>query len=492
MWVHYVLAHLDFFLQFNYYFYLSQLYHPILTAFMIFSLVALVIRSKTDLRFLFLLAGITNVIFLDYFVAVIGDNPGSFGRHINLSSKLIQFSYTLLSCYGLYALIEFLSAFFNFFTNLVQNDKAHEENILETHQDSSNNSLLINIENSHSSKSPSIKWHKNTLVLGICEGIGLLMIGIFSWGTISETIFYYKGIGHYYDKQYTQMISDLDKSLFLRKLMGKPKPQIANIYHWKAQGNLNLQQNEQAIINFSKATEFNPNDSTSYLNLGTLYQNQGQNELAIEKYTKAIQTRPNLPDAYRGRGLLYMNLSKFEEAYKDLSIAIQLKSNDLLSYLNRAKILMNIKQSELALQDLNKILEYKDQPGGTSTIEPGRVNLFKGEAHNMRGHLSQQKGQNEQALEEFTKAIQFNPNNISPYLSHSRLLIVAQKYEPALQDLNKVLSLKNDVAEAYDLRGYIYLIGQRNKTAACQNFKRACDLGMCNNYQAAKNNKDCP
>ncbi|MBF0290489.1 MAG: tetratricopeptide repeat protein, partial [SAR324 cluster bacterium] len=440
MWTHYVLTHLDFFLQFNFYFYHSFLFHPILSVFMIFSLVSLLLRIKFDAKFLLLLAGMSNVIFLDYFIAVIGDNPGSIGRHINLSSKLIQFSYTLLCCYGLYVLMEFLPTFYVFVEKRLKFYRIAKQGGLEKQTNLSNDPLFNKNENPPTSIHKLLGNRRKALVLVICESVGLVIIGVFSWGSISESLFYYKGIGHYYDNQYEQMISDLDKSLFLRKLMGKPNEQIANVFHWKAQGNLNLQQYDQAIVNFSKSVEFNPSYSVSHLNLGTLFQNKGENETAIGHYTKAIETNPNLSSAYSRRGFLYMNLGKFEEAYKDLSIAIQLKPNDLLSYINRAKILMNVKQNELAVQDLEKIVRYKNY-SGSSFIDPATINLFKSDAYNMLGFLAQQNGKNLDAIRLLAQSILFNSNNMPSYLNRSKLLIAEKEYERALQDLDKVLAL---------------------------------------------------
>ncbi|MBF0290444.1 MAG: tetratricopeptide repeat protein [SAR324 cluster bacterium] len=489
VWIHYVLTHLSFFFKLVFGFLKSNFLHPILTAFMLFMLLVSLFRIKKSSRFLFLFAGMFSVVFLDHFIALIGDAPGSLNRHANVSFKLVQFSYTFLCIFGLNTLIELLKVTLNFFSNQI---RVLRNDLNSTARQDKNIPFEINeSEPIFYTKPPGFSFKYNALAPGICEGLGLIAIGIFAWGTVIDSLYYFQGIDNYYNKHYTQMISDLDKSLFIRKLIGKPKEQIANVYHWKAQGNLNLEQNDQAILNFSKATEFNPNSSINFLNLGRLYQNLGQHEIAIENYTKAIQNRPDLSDAYRNRGLLYLNLNKLEEAYKDFSITIQIVPNDFLSYLNRAKILIDVKQIELAYQDLNKIIEYQNNLS-SSNIEPAKVNWFKGEAYNIRGHLSQIEGKSDYAIEDFTKAIKFNPNNILTYFNRSKLLIAEKEYERALQDLDKVLALKNDVAEAYDLRGYVYLIGLQKQIDACQNFKRACELGVCKNFETAQSNKVCP
>ena len=71
---------------------------------------------------------------------------------------------------------------------------------------------------------------------------------------------------------------------------------------------------EEAIKNFDRAIDLNPNDASAYGNRGTAYGQKGDYEEAIADYTQAIGLNPNDATAHYNRGITYGQKGDYEEA----------------------------------------------------------------------------------------------------------------------------------------------------------------------------------
>ena len=63
--------------------------------------------------------------------------------------------------------------------------------------------------------------------------------------------------------------------------------------------------------------------------------------------------------------------------------------------------------------------------------------------------------------------------------------------DQAIKDYTKAIELNPELAEAYDARGFVYFDKLGDKNRGCTDWKKACDLGVCENYNLAKRNGDC-
>ena len=66
------------------------------------------------------------------------------------------------------------------------------------------------------------------------------------------------------------------------------------------------------------------------------------------------------------------------------------------------------------------------------------------------------------------------------------------QYDQAISDYTKALEINPKYAKAYDNRGFIYLVKLGNKVKGCADWKKACELGKCGNYNLAKQKGHCP
>ena len=99
-----------------------------------------------------------------------------------------------------------------------------------------------------------------------------------------------------------------------------------------------------AIRYYSNVIELNPTGShftfIAYSNRGHTYGSQGNLEQAIEDYTRAIELEPNSPLAYSNRGVAYYEQGNLEQAIEDCTRAIELNPNNDQAYINRGGCLL--------------------------------------------------------------------------------------------------------------------------------------------------------
>ncbi len=101
------------------------------------------------------------------------------------------------------------------------------------------------------------------------------------------------------------------------------------------------------------------------------------------------------------------------------------------------------------------------------------------------------KGQYDRAIALFSKALEINPRYAEAY--NNRGIAYAKgkgQYEKALSDFLKAIEINPVNADIYDNRGITYeRLGDKEK--ACSDWKKACQLGSCKAYEAAKRKDDC-
>ena len=102
---------------------------------------------------------------------------------------------------------------------------------------------------------------------------------------------------------------------------------------------LQLNKNEQAIENYKKAVELNPNEAVNYNNLGNAYRKIGLLQKAEELLNKAINLNPNLADAYSNLGHVTYDMKDIEKSIYNYIKAFKLDEN--IDYLLGAYLFSN-------------------------------------------------------------------------------------------------------------------------------------------------------
>lgn len=158
---------------------------------------------------------------------------------------------------------------------------------------------------------------------------------------------------------------------------------------------------------------------------------------AIIQFDKAINLNPNYTEAYGDRGASKANLGQYEEAIADYQKAEELGLKTSILYSNWGFAYYQLKQSENAQTYLEKALE----------IDPN--NSF---AYKCRGDIKYDKNDNKGAEQDYTRAISSNPN-ASNYFARGLAFYYLKDYKKAIADMDKAIQLNPNAAQYYFDRG---------------------------------------
>ncbi|MFW6296679.1 MAG: tetratricopeptide repeat protein [Halothece sp.] len=251
---------------------------------------------------------------------------------------------------------------------------------------------------------------------------------------------------------------------------------------------------EEAIKDFTKAININPNDANFYFSRGMAYAEMGELEKAIENCTKAIKINPNDANFYFSRGFAYAESGYFEEAIKDFTKAIEINPTFTKAYFNRGVTYAESGYFEEAIKDFTKAIEVDPRLTdvywlrGMARVEKGDfqgaiedftevigINPTDADAYNNRGLARVQRKDFEGAIEDYTKAIEINPTDADVYFNRALAHIQRKDFEGAIEDYTKAIKINSADADIYFNRGIA--CGERGDyQKAVEDYKKAADL----------------
>ena len=135
---------------------------------------------------------------------------------------------------------------------------------------------------------------------------------------------------------------------------------------------------------------------------------------------------------------------------------------------------------ESAQEDLKVIEDVIDKKIKSKTA----IHLYKGVTY-------VHKRQYDEAISDYTKAIEINPRFAMAYRTRGTAYFRKRQYDEAISDYTKAIEINPRYVDAYDNRGFIYMVRLEDKKKACADWKRACELGSCRNYEIARRSGDC-
>ncbi len=168
---------------------------------------------------------------------------------------------------------------------------------------------------------------------------------------------------------------------------------------------------------WSDTIKKNPDAALPYNDRATFLINAKQFELALNDLNKAIEIRPTYVKAHYNRGIVNLELKKFNEAISDFTYVVTHKSSyAIFVYMNRGDAYMRVQNYTAAIDD-------------------------------------------------FSAAIQNNPNLVQGYYNRGLGLYTINKFEDAVRDFNTTLKLNPEFIQAGYMRGLSYYKLQNYKQA---------------------------
>jgi tetratricopeptide (TPR) repeat protein len=209
------------------------------------------------------------------------------------------------------------------------------------------------------------------------------------------------------------------------------------------------EQYDKAEEYYTEAIKLDPGNAKYYQLRGVSYNWLKEYEKAVADHSKAIELDPDKASYYNSRGKNYNWLKEYEKAVADHSKAIELDPGNAAYYNSRGVNYNWLKEYEKAVADHSKAID----------IEPDKADYY-----NERGKNYNWLNEYEKAVADYSKAVELEPDNALYYTGLARMLCKIGNVDGALDNLNKALSLNDNLPECYNVRGYVKLkIAKRAK-----------------------------
>ena len=290
------------------------------------------------------------------------------------------------------------------------------------------------------------------------------------------------------------LMSDVEKRYENEKLASNV-PLTAVDYLYRGDRKRREGKLDEAIQEYCKAIEVDPDYAEPYISRGIMYGNQGKYEQSITDFSEAIRCDSSLSHAYYNRALCYKHSEKYHKAIDDNTTAIRLNPSYISAYINRGNCYAELEQYDHAIYDYDKAIEldssnampYSNRGncyGELKQIERAIQDYDKAieldsnyaVAYYNRGNRYSDWKQYERAIQDYDTAIELDPSYAAAYYNRGNCYDILEQYELAIQDYDKAIELDPNDATAYNNRGCSYA-ALENHEQAIQDYTKAMELG---------------
>lgn len=133
----------------------------------------------------------------------------------------------------------------------------------------------------------------------------------------------------------------------------------------------------------------------AYLLHGQIEAERGNTDQAIIDYTRAINLQPDIAEVYAYRATLYQSLAEFDKALSDLSQAIEYDGSEVNYYVARAQVYMAVEAYGAAAADYAEAL----------MLDPNNAAYYR-----ERGYIWLAAGEISAAVADFNTYFELVPN----------------------------------------------------------------------------------
>ncbi len=235
------------------------------------------------------------------------------------------------------------------------------------------------------------------------------------------------------------------------------------------------QEYDQAEQVFNQALNLNPNSAISYNNLGMINIIKGNGEKARELLEKCLELDPKLQEAYHNLGSYYTSKQEIDKAEDMYMKSLQIDPNNFNTYHNLATIYIQTEQLSKAKRALEKLLQIDDNNHQSAFIlgtifltskeyYPAMANFLyalnlKKDYHDARIGLAEayyKLGRYKVALKELDELIKAIPEQLTPYVKASLILIELGHNNEAVPLLEKAIEIHSTNLEIIEMLAIIY------------------------------------
>jgi tetratricopeptide (TPR) repeat protein len=219
----------------------------------------------------------------------------------------------------------------------------------------------------------------------------------------------YYNFGRFYQKTGNHKEAIESFSMYIL-IPGLKTEYLADGYNNRGISHRKLGHADLAHADFAKAFELVPSNPAFVANRGNANLDLKKFDAAFADYGKAIAINPKFAPAYSGRGHLYMTMNKPDEAIQDFTKAIESDPADAESYYNRAVVFSSKREYRKAIADYDKYIPMTQ-----------RDPAYQADGYMNRGIAHATIANREQALQDFTKVIELQPERANGYKARAMI-----------------------------------------------------------------------
>jgi len=183
---------------------------------------------------------------------------------------------------------------------------------------------------------------------------------------------------------------------------------------------------QDAIIQFTKAIELDPDYEKAYVNRALAYSRTGEHQSAAEDFDRALVFNDKDEELYFFSGKEWHLHGSNQFALIKLTTAINMKKNFEEAYLERHAVYMDMEEYDKALEDCQMCLKLNDD-------EQAYFNLAK---------VYEKLSMNSEAEEAYKNSLQKNRRVVETHFAYAELLYSLEKYNEAGVEVTQVLQLE--------------------------------------------------
>ena len=181
-----------------------------------------------------------------------------------------------------------------------------------------------------------------------------------------------------------------------------------------------------AILEWRKAIELNPEEARPHLQLGLALGETGQVDQEIAEYRQALQMDPNSAPAYANLGIALQGQGKLAGAIEAYRKSLELDSNNSKARSNLAVALLEDGRTEEGIEQCKATLAEDPQ---------------NGDAHNALGIVLARKGELGEAILHLDAAVAGAPGKVDYQFNLGRVLAAAGRFGDAIPHLRAASDL---------------------------------------------------
>ena len=242
------------------------------------------------------------------------------------------------------------------------------------------------------------------------------------------------------------------------------------------------QKYQEAISKFDEVLAINANHHQA-LNRAIAQGHLKQYSDMLASCKLAITIQDNDSYAWNCQGEALHNLQRYDEALISFNKAIVFNPNDPYYWFNKTESLLALKKSKESLPVVERAIEIIEE-NKNEQFDPA----FLSALYSSKGRALREEKQYDQAIEMYSKALEFNPQYFPALRDIGITLKNLKKYDEAIGQFNKITNSREfqftdrQKSQVYYFNGLIWC-EQKDYAMAADNFDKA--LAINPDYEAA-------